>query len=128
MIGYLDDFLIFFISLDAHRGYVKRVLGRLRQHGLYAKGEKCESEQRCIQFLGLVISLEGIKMNSQRISAILDWPAPTDKKGVQSFVGFANFYRKFIQGFSTIITPIMQLTKQNLHFPWTSETQAAFDT
>lgn len=118
----LDDILIFTISLDAHQGHVKRVLGRLRQHGLYPKGEKCEIEQRSIQFLRLVISPEGIKMDSQKVSAILDWPAPTDKKGIQRFVGFANFYRRVIRGFSTILTPITQLTKQNLRFQWTSET------
>lgn len=99
-IVYLDDIQIFSISLDAHQSHVKRVLGWLCQHGLYTKGEKCKFEQRSIQFLGLVISPEGIKMDSQKVSAILDWPTPIDKKGIQRLVGFANFYRRFIRGFS----------------------------
>lgn len=114
MIVYLDDILIFSISLDAHQGHVKRVLGRIHQHGLYSKGEKCELEQCSIKFLGLVISPEGIKIDSQKVSAILDWSAPTNKKGIQRFVGFAYYSRRFIRGLSAIITTITQLTKQNL--------------
>lgn len=105
VIVYLDDILIFSVSLDLHQGHVKSVLCHIRQHGLYAKPKKCEFELQSIQFLGLVISTEGIKMNPQKVSAILDWPAPTDKKGVQRFVGFANIYLRFIKRFSAIIAP-----------------------
>ena len=67
-------------------------------------------------------------MDFQKVSAILDWPAPTDRKGVQRFVGFANFYRKFIKAFSNIIAPITDLTKQTARFRWTPEAQTAFET
>lgn len=77
------------MSFDLHRGHVKSVLCWLRQHGLSAKPEKCKFEQQSIQFLSLIISIEGVKMGPQEVSAILDWPAPTDKKRVQHFVGFA---------------------------------------
>lgn len=97
----------------------------LRQHGLYAKHEKCEIERQSIQFLGLVICMAGNKTDPQKVSAILNWPASTDKKVV---VGFANFYRRFIKGFSAIITPITQLTEQNLRFCWNPEAQDAFKT
>ena len=127
VIVYLDDILIFSSSLEFHRRHVRSVLGRLRQHGLYAKAEKCEFEQESIPFLGLIISSEGIKMDPQKISAILDWPVPADKKGIQRFVGFANFYRKFIKGFSAIIAPITQLTKQGTRFHWSPEAQGAFE-
>lgn len=102
VIIYLDDILIFSAAIESHRQHIKCVLGRLRQHGLYAKPEKCEFEQQSIQFFGLIISVEGVKMDPQKISAILEWPAPADKKGIQRFIGFANFYRKFIKGFSAI--------------------------
>ena len=128
VIVYLDDILIFSRSLEEHRGHVCKVLDRLRQHSLYAKAEKCEFEQQTIQFLGLVISPTGIEMDQKKVSAILDWPTPLDKKGVQCFIGFANFYRKFIRGFSAIVAPITQLTKQNLRFCWNPEAQKAFDT
>ena len=108
--------------------HVCKVLNRLRLHSLYAKVEKCEFERLTIQFLGLVISPTGIEMDPKKVSAILDWPTPLDKKGVQRFIGFANFYRKFIKNFSTIVAPITQLTKQNLRFRWNPEAQKAFDT
>ncbi|XP_073465040.1 uncharacterized protein [Aquarana catesbeiana] len=127
VIVYLDDILIFSSSLESHRRHVKCVLARLRLHGLYAKAEKCEFEQESIPFLGLIISVEGIKMDPHKVAAILDWPAPTDKKGVQRFIGFANFYRKFIKGFSAIIEPITQLTKQGVRFHWSPEAQSAFE-
>lgn len=124
---YLDDILIFSSSLDSHGKHVRCVLARLRQHGLYTKAEKCEFEHKSIPFLGLIISVEGIKMDPQKIAAILDWPAPTDKKAIQLFVGFANFYRKFIKRFPTIISPITQLIKQGVHFHCSSEAQTAFE-
>ena len=128
VIVYLDDILVFSGSLDKHREHVCRVLNRLRLHGLYAKAEKCEFELHTIQFLGLVISPTGIEMDPKEVSAILDWPVPLDKKGVQRFIGFANFYRRFIKGFSSIVAPITQLTRQNFRFHWNSEAQKAFDT
>lgn len=127
VIVYLDDILIFSSTVDDHCRHVQNVLTRLRQHGLYAKPEKCEFELQSIQFLGLIISVEGIKMDPQKVTAILDWPAPVDKKGVQRFIGFANFYRKFIRGFSAIIAPITELTKQGTRFLWSPKVQSAFE-
>lgn len=127
VIAYLDDILIFSESLDLHREHVRRVLGRLRLHRLYAKVEKCEFEQKSIRFLGLIISSTGIKMDPQKVYAVLDCPVPLDKKGVQRFIGFANFYRKFIRGFSAIIAPLTQLTKQNARFSWNQLAQDAFE-
>ena len=66
-------------------------------------------------------------MDPKKVEAILDWPAPSGKKGVQRFIGFSNFYRKFVKGFSTTIAPITQLTHQTIRFQWSLEAQAAFD-
>lgn len=126
VIAYLDDILIFSTSLELHCQHVRPFLGLLRQHGLYAKPEKCDFGQESIHFLGLIISVDGIKMDPSKVSAILDWPTPLDKKGIQRFVGFTNFYRKFIRRFSSIIAPITQLTKQGIRFRWSPEAQAAF--
>lgn len=128
VIVYLDDFLIFLATLELHRSYVKMVLATLRRHGLSAKAEKCDFEKEFIQFLGLIISTKGITMYPQKVKAIVDWPALMDKKGVQRFVGFANFYRTFIKDFSTIISPTTQETHQHARFQWSSEAQVAFDT
>lgn len=127
MIVYLDDILIFSVSLELHRDHVKQVLLRLRQNGLYAKAEKCEFERQTIHFLRLVISTGGMAMDPQKVAAIMSWLPPVDKKGVQRFIGFSNFYRKFIKNFSGIIMPITQLTKKQNRFQWTEVAQAAFD-
>ncbi|KAM5138181.1 uncharacterized protein ACMZJ9_016770 [Mantella aurantiaca] len=104
-----------------------KVLATLRRHRHYAKAEKCQFETQSIQFLGLIISTDDFAMDPQKVSTILEWPAPTDKKGRQRFVGFANFYRKLIKGFSGIISPITNLTRQTSRFCWCPEAHQAFD-
>lgn len=126
LVVYLDDILIFSSTIELHKGHVKKVLTILKQHKLYLKVEKCEFERSVVQFLGFIISADGIAMDPQKIQAIQDWPAPSDKKGVQRFIGFANFYRKFISGFSTIVAPITQLTRQHNSFRWSEAAQEAF--
>ncbi|KAM5145513.1 uncharacterized protein ACMZJ9_012849 [Mantella aurantiaca] len=101
-----------------------KVLATLRRHKLYAKAEKCQFETQSIQFLGLIISTDGIAMDPQKVLTILE---PTFKRGIQRFVGFANFYRKFIKGFSGIISPITNLTRQTSRFCWSPEAEQAFD-
>ncbi|XP_073470462.1 uncharacterized protein [Aquarana catesbeiana] len=125
--GPITCFLLKRAKKKSNRIHVKKVINRLREHHLYAKAEKCEFEKLTIQFLGLVISADGIAMDPQKVSAVLDWPAPTDKKSVQRFVGFANFYRKFLKDFSSIVSPITQLNKLRTTFTWTSEAQTAFE-
>lgn len=98
-----------------------------REHRLYAKSEKCEFERHTIQFLGLILSSDGIAMDSQKVSAIIDWPVSTDKKAVQRFVGFANVYRKFIKDFSGIISPITQLNGLRTTFSCTTQAQVVFE-
>lgn len=113
--------------MQLHQARVRKVLGRLCEHHLYAKAKKCDFKRQTITFLGLVISAEVISMDPQKVAAILEWPGPIDRKAVQRFVGFANFYRKFIKNFSCIITSIIQLTKQHVPFRWTPEAQGAFE-
>lgn len=127
VIVYLDDILIFSTSLEVHRTHVKKVLSVLRKHGLFLKGEKCEFEKTTIQFLGFIISTKGVAMDPQKVRTIQEWPAPSDKKGIQRFFGFANFYRRFIRGFSSIISPITRLTCQQAKFQWPQEAQEAFN-
>lgn len=103
-----------------------QVLATLRKHRLFAKAEKCDFERDSIHFLGLIISTQGFAMDPQKVAAILDWPAPRDKKGIQRLIGFANFYRRLVKGFSTIIAPITKLTQQQTLFLWSSKAQEAF--
>ena len=126
LVVYLDDILIFSASIDLHREHVKIVLTILRRHKLYLKLEKCEFEKSTVQFLGFIVSTSGVAMDPQKVQAIQDWPAPKDKKGVQRFIGFANFYRRFIVGFSSIVAPITKLTHHGNRFVWSQEAQEAF--
>lgn len=79
VIVYLDDILIFSETTEAHQTHVKKVLSWLRKHRLYAKAEKRDFEKQTVHFLGLVISADGISMDPQKVTSILEWPAPTDK-------------------------------------------------
>lgn len=123
---YLDDILIFSNSMEEHQRHVILILERLRKNRLYIKIEKCEFHQIEIQFLGYVISPNGLQMDSSKIKAIVDWPTPRSIKDVQRFIGFANFYRRFIKNFSEIITPITQLTKKKNAFVWSPQAQESF--
>ena len=75
------------------RAITRRVLERLRQHKLYLKAEKCEFEREQIEYLGPVISHNKVAMDPAKVSTVMEWPNPSSKKEVQSFLGFANFYR-----------------------------------
>jgi hypothetical protein len=95
---------------------VQQVLQRLREYGLYAKLEKYSFDCKQVEFLGYVVPSKGISMDPTKVQMVLDWKTPQLVRDVQCFLGFANFYRKFIKGYSTIILPLMQLTKKNQTF------------
>ena len=80
------------------------------------KPEKCEFEKTSIEYLGVVISQDSIMMDPAKVAGVSEWPTPTTKKEVQLFLGFVNFYRKFIEGFSHITRPFFNLTKNNSNF------------
>lgn len=127
-VAYLDDIVIYSNSVEEHKQHVRQVLERLRQWRLYCKLSKCAFSVDTISFLGYVISPEGISMEEDRVATIKDWPEPQSVKDIQSFIGFANFYRRFIQGFSAITKPLTDLTKgqEKKSFCMTPEARAAF--
>ena len=95
---YLDDILVFSSSMEEHTHHVRLILSKLREHGLYAKRQKCEFDRNSIEFLGYVISPHGITMDPRTIKSIQEWVMPKRVTDVQSFLCFANFYRRFIKG------------------------------
>ena len=123
---YLDDILIFSKTLEEHRSVVREVLKRLHQHGLYAKLSKCEFHKKAVEFLGLVVSSRGLEMCQDKVAALKDWPTPKNLREVQAFLGFANFYRRFIPNYSQIAVPLTRLTKKDQPFSWSPATEAAF--
>jgi hypothetical protein len=128
VIVYLDDILIFSDNPSEHRKHVRLVLAKLRTANLYAKAEKCEFDRDKVEFLGYRVGVNGISMDNSKLDSIQDWPVPRSVKEVQSFLGFANFYRRFILGYSKIAHPLTQLTKKDVPFVFSDDTRAAFQT
>lgn len=127
--AYLDDVLIYTNGpLSEHRRQVNQVLQKLGEAGLPLDIKKCEFEVKSTKYLGFIIEAgRGLSMDPEKIKAIKDWEAPKTVKGVRSFLGFANFYRRFIKNFAGLAAPLTRLTG-NIAFQWTQEEQKAFDT
>jgi hypothetical protein len=125
-IVYLDDILVYSASKDEHVEHVKLVLEKLKEYHLLLKPEKCEFHKSQVEFLGYIIGTHGIKMDQAKVTAVLEWPTPTTVKEVQAFLGFANFYRRFIAGYSKVAQPLTELTRKDLVFKWTDKAEAAF--
>ena len=89
---YLDDILIYSDNKEDHQKQVKEVLRRLRQNGLYAREDKCEFHKTELEFLGFILTPDSLKMSSDKVQVILEWPEPRKVRDIQSFLGFRNFY------------------------------------
>ncbi|KAG1926575.1 retrotransposable element [Pimephales promelas] len=111
VIAYIDDILIYSKNEDEHINHVKTVLSRLLANRLYVKAEKCEFHVRETTFLGYKIGHQGVKMDESKIKAVTEWPQPSTVKELQRFLGFANFYRRFIRNYSMIASPLTSLLK-----------------
>ena len=108
-IVYLDDILIYSKDETEHEKHVKMVLQRLREYALYAKPSKCTFHTKEVEFLGFVVNTNGVTMDANRVRSIREWPAPTTHREVQVFLGFANFYRRFIWNYSALARPLNRM-------------------
>lgn len=127
VIIYLDDILIYSPDLETHQSHVIQVLDRLRQTQLYAKASKCEFHQTSVEFLGFVVSDQGLSMDTKKVKSIMEWPTPRNLRDTQSFLGFCNFYRRFIKNYSSIAKPLIDLTKKDLPFVWEKPQRTSFE-
>eukprot|EP00798_Chlamydomonas_sp_ICE-L_P030047 gene30047-biopygen15903 len=112
---YLDDILIFSSNDEEHERHLRIVLQRLEDNHLFIKREKCSFFQPEVKYLGHVLSGDGIRVNATKVKAVADWPTPTCSKHVQQFLGLANFFRTFIQGYSSLAAPLTAIA--NKHNP-----------
>ena len=103
------------------------MLQRLKENNLYLKAEKCKFAVQEVEFLGLIIRPDEISMDPTKLAGIRDWPAPTSVKAVRSFLGFGNFYRRFIGHFAELARLLNELTKKTKIFEWSAECQTAFE-
>ena len=115
---FLDDVLIYSANPQDHAEHLRKVLGKLREHKLYAKASKCEMLKTSVEFLGQQISKGGMTPIEAKLKAVRDWATPEDVKGVRSFLGFANYYRRFVQNFAAIADPLTSLTRKDVEWQW----------
>ena len=125
---YLDDIISFGVSFDQELERLTRVFDRLRQAGLKLKPSKCHLFQDQVEFLGHLVSKEGVSTCPEKIAAVQDWPVPTTVKEVRSFLGLCSYYRRFVQGFAQIARPLNALVKKDQKFQWTAQCHEAFNT
>ena len=123
---YLDDILVYSKTKQEHEEHVRIVLEILRQHQLYAKKEKCELFQTRVEYLGHYISADGIEVDDKKVQAIKDWITPANLTELRSFLGLANYYRRFVKQFSTIAAPLTELLQKNVPYLWKKEQEDAF--
>ncbi|KAL0195007.1 hypothetical protein M9458_008579, partial [Cirrhinus mrigala] len=127
VIAYIDDILIYSKSEAEHINHVRTVLSCLLENQLYVKAEKYEFHVNQTSFLGYHISHQGVQMDTAKVQAVTEWPQPTTIKELQRFLGFVNFYRRFIRNYSTVASPLTSLLKDKPHkLKWTEEANHAF--
>jgi len=126
VIVFIDDILVYSRSEDEHADHLRAVLQTLRDRKLYAKFSKCEFWLKSVAFLGHIVSDEGIKVDTQKIEAVKSWPRPTTPTEVRSFLGLAGYYRRFVEGFSSLSAPLTKLTQKETKFQWTEACERSF--
>lgn len=127
LVIYLDDLLIYSKNKEEHIRHVRAVLQRLIDKELSCNPKKCAFHTDSVEFLGYIISKDGVSMCPERVEAIRNWVAPTNVSELRSFLGFCNFYRGFIKDYSPITTPLTSLFKKDTAWRWSAAEQASFD-
>ncbi|XP_074346927.1 uncharacterized protein LOC141685740 [Apium graveolens] len=126
IIIFIDDILIYSKTEEEHAAHLRTTLEILRKEQLYAKFSKCEFWLKEVQFLGHIISREGIQVDPAKIEAVLNWERPKTPTEVRSFLGLAGYYRRFVKDFAKIATPLTKLTRQSEKFEWNSKCEESF--
>ena len=125
--AYIDDVLVYTNrTLEEHRQHVKKILHALQEAGMRLRLDKSVFHVKEVEYLGLILMTEGICMDDTKITAVQDWPTPKNLKEVQSFLGFANFYRQFIKEYSRTAAPLTELTKKEETFTWGNSQERVF--
>ena len=123
---YFDDILIYSRTLDDHLKHLRLVLEYLRRESIYINRAKCSFVLDRTNFLGFIVTKDGITVDESKITAIRDWPTPTTPTQVRSFLGLTGFYKRFVRNFSTLAVPLHNLTKKETTVKWLDSHEAAF--
>ncbi|KAL4011234.1 hypothetical protein IC575_028286 [Cucumis melo] len=127
VIVFIDDILIYSKTEAEHEEHLHQVLETLRANKLYAKFSKCEFWLRKVTFLGHVVSSEGVSVDPAKIEAVTNWTRPSTVSEIRSFLGLAGYYRRFVEDFSRIASPLTQLTKKGTPFVWSPACERSFE-
>ena len=123
---FIDDVIVGTETEEGHDELVEEVIRRLEENDLYVKLEKCKWKVREVDFLGVVIGPEGIKMEKEKVKGVLEWPTLKCVKEVQKFLGLANYYHRFIEGFAMVARPLHDIVKKDKKWEWTEKQEEAF--
>ena len=124
---YLDDILIYSKTPAEHEKHLEMVLARLQQHELYAQLRKCHFALPEVEFLGHIVSKQGIRVDPRKVEIVKNWPVPGNLSELRSFLGLSNYFRRFIHAYSSIARPLHGLTGKDVKWEWTGVCQRAFD-
>ena len=124
--AYIDDILIFSPTLEDHLKHLRLVFDRLEEVGLKLKASKCQFARKEVDYLGHVITPDGLKPNAKLVEAVQNYPRPTSLQDLRRFLGLTSYYRKFIAGFSKVAQPLHHLTGKGVAFSWSEECEAAY--
>jgi len=126
VVAFIDDIIIGMETEEGHDEIVAEVIRRLEENDLYVKPEKYKWRVREVEFLGVVIGPEGIKMEKEKVKGVLEWLTPKCVKDVQKFLGLANYYHRFIKGFALIARPLHNTVKKDRKWEWTEKQERTF--
>ena len=107
---FLDDLIVFSDTLEEHEARLMKVLNRLKDYGLKLSPGKCHFFKTSVKYLGHVVDARGVHTDPDKVSALRDWPCPLNRKELKCFLGFAGYYRRFVDGYSQIAKPLNSLT------------------
>jgi hypothetical protein len=128
VVVFMDDILIYSRNEAEHAEHLKAVLQLLKDNQLYCKLSKCDFAKDKVEFLGHIVTTDGVLVDPKKVAAVQDWPVPRDVHDVRSFLGLCNFYRVFVQGYAGIAAPLTDLTRGNQQWTWSAAQEEAFAT
>lgn len=126
MAVFFDDILVYSTTLADHVQHLTTVLETLREHSFFVKLSKCSFGQQSVEYLGHIVSVEGVHVDPHKISVVTDWPVPSNVKQLRGFLGLTGYYRRFVRHYAQVAFPLTELLKKN-QFVWSPEAQQAFE-
>ena len=126
--AYVDDTITFAHSCASHLGWLRQVFVKFREAGLKVKPQKCPILRKSVKYLGHIFNEMGVSPDQKKNGVIVKWPSPNSIKDFRRFLGLASYYRRFVQNFASIASPLHKLTQKGIKFAWSAECQEAFDT